>query len=92
MIWQALIEAALRRIVASRKRGSAMRNDPQQLYLAAQTLFRAFCYLHPRMQGNAQAEPVNSETLAGCILHACMAALMGEIRQRGAAARMQMAI
>ena len=62
-----------------------MRTDLPELYQAAQSLFRAFTYLQPRMQSaGAQEQPMNAETLAGCVLHACMAKLMGEIRQRTA--------
>ncbi len=62
-----------------------MKNDLREMYEAAQTLFRAFCYLQPRMtSAGKQAQPMNAETLAGCVLHACMAKLMGDIRQRTA--------
>jgi hypothetical protein len=59
-----------------------MKTDIRQLYLAEQTLFRAFCYLHPRMEdAGSVSVPMNAEALAGCVLHACMAKLMGEIRK-----------
>ena len=62
-----------------------MKTDLPELYQAAHSLFRAFTYLQPRMQSEGTvAQPMNAETLAGCILHACMAKLMGEIRQRKA--------
>ena len=55
-----------------------------KFYTATQTLFRAFHYLQPRMQGGSLAppRPMNSEALAGCILHGCMAQLVGELQQR----------
>jgi hypothetical protein len=59
-----------------------MKTDLQELYQGAQTLFRAFSYLEPRMKSpGSRAQPLNAETLAGCVLHACMATLVGEIRQ-----------
>lgn len=69
-----------------------MKTDLRKIYRAAQILFRAFSYLQPRMEsaGN-EAQPMNDETLAGCVLHACMAKLVGEIRQRRAESRMGMA-
>jgi hypothetical protein len=58
--------------------------DAVQLYLATRTLFRAFHYLDPRMEGGALAPPqaMNAEALAGRILHGCMAQLVTELRQR----------
>ena len=54
-----------------------MKTDLGELYEAAQTLFRAFAYLQPRMESRGeQAQPMNAETLAGCVLHACMAKLV----------------
>lgn len=62
-----------------------MNSKKEERYEAAQILFAAFSYLHPRMQGGrAWSKPMNAEALAGCILHACMARLMGEIRAQGA--------
>lgn len=58
-----------------------MKTDLHQTYQAAQTLVRAFSYLQPRMQGGGpQARPMNAEALAGCVLHACLARLLDEIR------------
>lgn len=69
-----------------------MKSDPRDLYEAAQTLFRAFSYLHLRMQNaGPNSEPMNAEALAGCVLHACMARLMAEIRQQREEARVQTA-
>ena len=53
-----------------------------ELYLATETLFRAFHYLQPRMQGGslAPAQPMNAEALAGCILHNCMSRVLREIQ------------
>lgn len=61
-----------------------MTTNTRRLYRATQSLFRAFHYLHPRMEGGALAppQPMNGEALAGCILHSCMAQLVGELRQR----------
>lgn len=65
-----------------------MKTDLQELYQGAQTLFRAFSYLHPRMQSEgSRAQPMNAETLAGCVLHACMTKVMGEIRQHRTGSR-----
>jgi hypothetical protein len=70
-----------------------MKTDLQELYQGAQTLFRAFSYLQPRMESaGTQAQPMNAETLAGCVLHACMAKLMGEIRQHKAGSRIALAV
>ena len=61
-----------------------MTTDTLQLYVATQTLFRAFHYLDPRMEGGALVPPqaMNAEALAGRILHGCMAQLVTEIQQR----------
>jgi len=61
-----------------------MTSNTLQLYRATQSLFRAFHYLQPRMKGGVLAppHPMNGEALAGCILHGCMAQLVGELRQR----------
>ena len=58
--------------------------DLQELYAATQVLFRAFNYLHPRMRGGGLAppQPMNSEALAGCILHGCMSRLVREIQRQ----------
>jgi hypothetical protein len=70
-----------------------MKTDLREMYQATQTLFEAFCYLQPRMQDEvADEEPLNAETLAGCVLHACMAKLMGEIRQRRSGSRIELAV
>ena len=55
-----------------------------RLYRATQSLFRAFHYLQPRMEGGTVAppRPMNGEALAGRILHGCMAQLVRELRQR----------
>jgi hypothetical protein len=55
-----------------------------QLYRATQSLFRAFHYLHPRMEGGSLAphQAMNGEALAGCILHSCMAQLVGELQRQ----------
>lgn len=55
-----------------------------KLYVATQTLFRAFHYLQPRMEGGSLVppQPMNSEALAGCILHGCMAQLVRELQRR----------
>ncbi|MGC2111058.1 MAG: hypothetical protein WA655_16180 [Candidatus Korobacteraceae bacterium] len=54
------------------------------LYQATQTIFRAFNYLAPRMEGGEvfPSRPMNPEALAGCILHGCMARLVREIQDR----------
>ena len=57
-------------------------------YHAAQTLFRAFCYLHGRMTPQHSKTHPNPEFLAGCVLHACLAQLLGEIRQQHAMRKM----
>ena len=61
-----------------------MMTSTLRLYVATQTLFRAFHYLQPRMEGGSLAppQPMNSEALAGCILHGCMAQLVRELQQR----------
>jgi len=60
-----------------------MKTDLYETYQAAQTLIRAFSYLQPRMQGGGpQAQPMNAEALAGCVLHGCLARLLGEIRRQ----------
>ena len=63
--------------------------NPQELYAATQTLFRAFHYLQPRMRGGslAPAQPMNPEALAGCILHGCMSRLLRELQAQRAEAR-----
>ncbi len=63
--------------------------DPLELFAATQTLFRAFNYLHPRMEGGSLAppQPMNAEALAGCILHACMSRLLRELQTQRAEAR-----
>ncbi len=69
-----------------------MKTDLRELYQATQTLFEAFSYLQPRMQSEVAAEePLNDETLAGCVLHACMTKVMGEIRRRTSGSRMELA-
>jgi hypothetical protein len=68
-----------------------MKSDLRELYQATQTLFEAFHYLQPRMQRELSAdEPLNPETLAGCVLHACMAKVMGEIRRRKSGSRREL--
>ena len=59
-----------------------MISNPRELYEATQTLFRAFHYLLPRMKGGGLAppQPMNSEALAGCILHGCMSRVVREIQ------------
>jgi hypothetical protein len=59
-----------------------MTTNTLRLYRATQSLFRAFHYLQPRMEGGALAppQPMNGEALAGCILHGCMAQLVRELR------------
>ena len=70
-----------------------MKTDLRELYQGAQTLFRAFCSLQPRMESaGTQPQPMNAETLAGCVLHACMAKLMGEIRQHRTGSRMGLTV
>ena len=60
-----------------------MKADKQKLYLATETLFRAFHHLQPRMRGGALAPPapMNAEALAGCILHGCMSRLVRELQE-----------
>jgi hypothetical protein len=53
-------------------------------YRAAQTLFRAFCHLHRRMKPADPMSHPNPEFLAGCVLHACLATLLAEIREQNA--------
>jgi hypothetical protein len=70
-----------------------MKSDLRELYQATQTLFEAFHYLQPRMQRELSAdEPLNPETLAGCVLHACMTKVMGEIRRRTSGSRIKLAV
>ena len=70
-----------------------MKSDLRELYQATQTLFEAFHYLQPRMQRELSAdEPLNPETLAGCVLHACMAKVVGEIRRRTSGPRIRLAV
>jgi hypothetical protein len=60
-----------------------MKTDLRELYQGAQTLFRAFCYLQPRMESaGTQPQPMN----------ACMAKLMGEIRQHRTGSRMGLTV
>jgi hypothetical protein len=61
-----------------------MTTNTLQHYRATQKLFRAFHYLQPRMESGSLAppQPMNGEALAGCILHSCMAQLVGEMQQR----------
>jgi hypothetical protein len=61
-----------------------MTTDTLKLYAATQTLFRAFHYLGPRMEGGDLVPPqaMNAEALAGRILHGCMAQLLRELQQR----------
>ncbi len=56
--------------------------DLTELYAATTTLFRAFHYLHPRMEGGSLSppQPMNPEALAGCILHGCMSRVLREIQ------------
>jgi hypothetical protein len=62
---------------------TTMNIEKRELYQAAQILSEAFSYLQPRMQGGwPLGQPMNAEALAGCLLHACMAKLMGEIRRQ----------
>jgi len=60
-----------------------MTSNPQELHQATRTLFRAFHHLQGRMRGGqlSPPQPMNAEALAGCILHACMAQLVRQIRQ-----------
>ena len=62
----------------------------QEVHQAAHTLFQAFVYLEPRMQGGTlvSPQPMNAEALAGCILHGCLARLVGELMEQ----RRQMSI
>jgi hypothetical protein len=61
-----------------------MMTDKRKLYQATVTLFRAFHYLQPRMQGGelAPPRPMNGEALAGCILHSCMSRLVRELQEQ----------
>ncbi len=61
-----------------------MAYDAKERYQAAQTLFRAFHYLLPRMRGGGLAcpQPMNAEGLAVCILHNCMGRLLRELQQQ----------
>jgi hypothetical protein len=69
-----------------------MKTDLRELYEATQTLFRAFSYLQPRMErAGTEAQPMNAESLAGCVLHACMAKLVGDIRERTAGSGIRLA-
>ncbi len=60
-----------------------MANSHTDIFAATRTLFRAFAYLQPRMQGGSLAppQPMNPEALAGCLLHGCMARLLREIQE-----------
>ncbi len=60
--------------------------DARELYAAMQTLFRAFHYLQPRMRGGSlfPPRPMNTEALAGCILHGCMSRLLRGIQAQRA--------
>ena len=66
-----------------------MMTDKRELYRATETLFHAFHYLRPRMNGGdlAPPRPMNAEGLAGCILHGCMSRLVRELQKQASPGR-----